>query len=63
MAESSEVRLSRNNIADEAADLLFSLEDGMQLPASLLEIVDSDDGDGKEPDYLTEDGNNLLVTL
>ena len=55
--------MSRNNIADEAADLLYSLEDGTQLPASLLEIVDSDDGDGKEPDYLTEDGNNLLVAL
>ena len=47
--------------AEEAADLLFLLDDGAELPASLLEDVESDDGDEKEPDYIGDDGTSLLV--
>ena len=57
MAEkSSEARSSKSYTSDEA--VLFSLENGVQLPASLLEEVD---GDGEEPDYLAEDGSGSLV--
>lgn len=52
---------TRGYTAEEAADLLFLLDDGAELPASLLEDVESDDGDEKEPDYIGDDGTSLLV--
>ena len=61
MAETSLSRPSKSYTANEAIDLLFSLEDGAQLPATLLKEVDSDDGDMEELDYVTEDGSGSLV--
>ena len=57
----NESSVAQSSTADEAVDLLFSLEDGAQLPASLLEEVGGDDGDGKELDYMAEDGSSSLV--
>lgn len=61
MAGSLRATRPRRYTTEEAVDLLFSLDDGAELPASLVEDVESDDGDGEEPDYVTEDGSNLLV--
>ena len=61
MAGSLRATRPRSYTTEEAIDLLFSLDDGAELPTSLVEDVESDDGDGEEPDYVAEDGSSLLV--
>ena len=59
---SIEPRVSRRvYTAEEALDLFFSLDNGGELPSSILEDEDSDDGDTEEPDFVTEDGEGHLV--
>ena len=61
MAGSLRATRPRTYTTEEAIGLLFSLDDGAELRASLVEDVESDDGDGEEPDYIAEDGSSLLV--
>ena len=44
-----------------SARSFFSLDDGGELPPSILEDEDSDNGDTEEPDFVTEDGEGHLA--